>query len=196
MDVLQTEIWKLISLGNEQAFAQAYTFYYKRFYNYGKKFTEDQLLLEDAIQEALFTIWEKRSILLSLEYPASYFYNAFRYILFQKVKRAEKLVLNQHTEFDLEFSAEQILIKKETDQVLNDKLKEALQELTSKQKEAIFLRFYEGLSYDEVATILNISTKATYKIMARALDKLKETMMISSSGILFLLRSAEWVQKM
>lgn len=138
MDVLQTEIWKLISLGNEQTFAQAYTFYYKRFYNYGKKFTEDQLLLEDAVQEALFTIWEKRSILLNLDYPASYFYNAFRYILQQKVKHAEKHVLNSHSEFDLEFSAEQILIKKESDKVLDDKLKEALLELTSKQKEAIF----------------------------------------------------------
>ena len=189
MDAVKSEIWEQVCLGNEQAYAQVYTFYYKRFFNYGKKFTEDILLLEDAVQEALFTIWDKRALINTLDYPASYFYNAFRYQLLYKIRESQKKNSENIEVLDLEFSAEQILIKKENDQVLDDKLKEALNTLTSKQKEAIFLRFYEGLSYDEVATILNITTKATYKIMARALEKLKETMLVSSSSILLLLRS-------
>lgn len=189
MNAVQSEIWEQISVGNEQAYVQAYTYYYKRFYNYGKKFTENVLLLEDVVQEALFTIWDKRTLIKTLNYPASYFYNAFRYQLFYKLKQSQKTILENIDAFDLEFSGEQVLIKKENDQMLENKLKDALNTLTSKQKEAIFLRFYEGLSYDEVAAILNITTKATYKIMARALEKLKETMLVSSSSILFLLRS-------
>ncbi|MEJ7830747.1 MAG: sigma factor-like helix-turn-helix DNA-binding protein, partial [Segetibacter sp.] len=54
----------------------------------------------------------------------------------------------------------------------------ALKALTPHQREAIFLRFYQTLSYEEVAETLNISVKATYKIIARSLSALKESMLI------------------
>ena len=56
-------------------------------------------------------------------------------------------------------------------------LEAALKLLTSRQLEAIFLRFYEGFTYEEVAEMLDITVKATYKIVARALAQLKENML-------------------
>ena len=80
------------------------------------------------------------------------------------------------------------MIKKELDNELRIRLKTALASLTDRQREAIFLKFYEGLSYEEVSAIMNISTKATYKIMARALGMLKENFGLSGS-VLFLFLS-------
>lgn len=184
MASLETEIWNQISVGNTIAYSEAYRFYYKRFFNYGRKFTEDVQLLEDAVQEALLTIWDKRKIITSLEYPASYFYNAFRYQLFHKIKQFQKQNIEVSDDLESDFLAEQMSVNESVDTALQNRLKTALTTLTSKQREAIFLRFYEGLSYDEVAGILNITTKATYKIMSRALGNLKDAMRISS-GIIF-----------
>ena len=53
------------------------------------------------------------------------------------------------------------------------KIQTALNKLTPKQQEVIFLKYYQHLSYAEISVILEIETKAVYKLMARALDALK-----------------------
>ena len=108
----------------------------------------------------------------------SYFYSSFRFILFKKIKSAGKTVQSNEFEDEPDFSSEYLLIKRESDRAMQQSLQAALTELTPRQREAIFVRFYEGLSYEDVAAILNISVKATYKIMARSLSTLKENMML------------------
>ena len=75
---------------------------------------------------------------------------------------------------EIQFAIDSIIIQKETDLAMKVQINKALQQLTDKQREAIFLRFYEELSYVEIAGVMNISVKATYKLMARALNELKE----------------------
>ena len=53
-------------------------------------------------------------------------------------------------------------------------LRNAMRRLTPRQKEAVFFRFYENMSYEEIADILNISVKATYKLVARAILMLRD----------------------
>ena len=90
-----------------------------------------------------------------------------------------------------EFSIDHFIMARETGQEMKEKLERSLANLTARQREAIFLRFYEGLSYEEVASVLQITTKATYKIMARALAELREHLaLVVSFGILY--RSLNW----
>jgi len=89
-----------------------------------------------------------------------------------------------------EFGIEHLIIGREEQVTLRQQLHQSIQELTGRQREAIFLRFYEGLSYEEVAGVLGISVKATYKIMARALLRLKTRLSLPILTILLLLRNA------
>jgi RNA polymerase sigma factor (sigma-70 family) len=75
--------------------------------------------------------------------------------------------------FALEMSAEQQRVANENQHEQLLVLKSAMDRLTPRQKEAIFFRFYENMEYDEIAAILQISVKATYKLMARAIDVLR-----------------------
>ena len=54
-----------------------------------------------------------------------------------------------------------------------DRLNATLDKLTPKQKEVIFLKFYEQLSYTEIAQIMKVDVKAIYKLMARAIGSLR-----------------------
>ncbi len=76
-------------------------------------------------------------------------------------------------EFEFELSIEQVMINADRlyEQQIN--LKSALDKLTQLQKEAIYFKYYENLSYQQIAGILNISTKATYKLVARAIVELR-----------------------
>lgn len=176
----EKELWLRIGRDDQQAYGEVYRFYYKRFYNYGRKFSVDEPLIEDAVQEALLTIWDKRSTLASIEYPATYFYTSFRYLLFERLKQKHRILSGDPVTEEPEFSIDQVIVARETDQALKEQLHKALATLTPRQREAIFLRFYEGLSYEDVATVLNITPKATYKIMARALSQLRENMVLPS----------------
>jgi DNA-directed RNA polymerase specialized sigma24 family protein len=46
--------------------------------------------------------------------------------------------------------------------------------LPARQQEIIFLRFYEGMSYEEIAVIMDINMSSTYKLLYKALDNLQK----------------------
>lgn len=172
---LESTIWDRIAEGDHEAYSEAFRYYFPRFYNYGTKFTDDLVLIEDAAQETLILVWDRRNTLSSIKYVNTYFFNAFRNTLITKLrsKQPKNAVpeLNEPV-----FSIEEILIEKEIDSELKQRLQKAIEGLTSRQREAIFLRYYEAMPYDEVAAVLEITTKATYKIIARALEQLRELM--------------------
>jgi RNA polymerase sigma factor (sigma-70 family) len=185
---MDKQTWQNIIDGDREAYASIYIDYFKKLFNYGRKFTTDESLIEDCIQEMFLDIWSKKEKMLEVDSFNSYFFSSFRFILFRKIKNAGKTVQSNEFKDEPEFSSEYLLIKRESDRNLQQTLQSALGELTARQREAIFLRFYEGLSYEEVATILNISVKATYKIMARSLLSLKEKMVLPVMFIILLLR--------
>lgn len=178
---IDAENWQKIVEGNKQAFSEAYTLFYKKLYNYGRKFTDDDNNIEDAIQEVMLSVWNKREKLDKVSFPVTYIYTSFRYLLFAQLRKEKKKVLMiSLNENEVEFSADHMLICSEEGSIKEKQLQQAIAKLTSRQREAIFLRFYEGLNYDEVAATLGISVKATYKIMARAILELKSQLSIST----------------
>lgn len=189
--LLEKEIWVQIGKGDKSAYGQFYVFYYKKLFNYGRKFTDNIALLEDALQESLMTIWSGRDRLDDITTPHSYLFAAFRHILFRKIRLAGKLYsLDRQESASPEFGIEHIIIAREEESEMGLRLRQSIETLTSRQREAIFLRFYEGLSYEEVADMLGISVKATYKIMARALLQLKTHLSLPMLSVLLLLREA------
>lgn len=156
------------------AYAQWYKTYFEKLYNYGRKFTADTGLIEDCIQEVFLDIWKKKEKLSEIDSLNSYLFASFRYILLKKLKAVRHIAVAEPFAEEPDFYIEQKIIAGETDKAMQQKIQAAINTLTPRQREAIFLRFYEGLSYEEVAAVLDITTKATYKIMARSLLHLKE----------------------
>ena len=174
---------------DREAYKALYLDYFKKLYNYGRKFSVDAAYIEDAIQEVFYDLWTNQHRLKEITSINSYLFSSFRYSLFRRVKAEAKTVSSEEFETEPEFAVDSLLIKEEAEVALQHKLTKALKTLTPRQREAIFLRFYQNLSYEEVAAVLRISVKATYKIMARSLSALKENMDISILLLLSLLRS-------
>ncbi len=60
---------------------------------------------------------------------------------------------------------------------LSDKLRLALAKLPDKQAEAFCLRFFEDMSYREIAKLLKIKTSAVGVLLHRAREQLKELLL-------------------
>jgi len=171
---MKNNIWKNIADGDKEAYAELYELFFKKLYAYGRKFTTDKEVIEDSIQDVFYEIWDKRERIKTMDTPDGYFLSAFRYILLKRIKRNTTRLGEMQFSDELEFSFEHLKIALETQQELQNKLSFALTILTPRQREAIYLRFYMGLAYEEVARVLNITTKATYKIISRSLLSLRD----------------------
>lgn len=178
--------WEHI-INDHAAYEKFYTDSYKKFYNYGKKFTSNESLIEDAIQEVFLHFWMYPSKVNAVRSFEAYCFTTFRYMLLKKIKEEKRPIGDLSLGDEAEFSIDIVISQKETDLAQQVKLQNALAALTARQREAIFLRFYHNLSYEEVADILQISIKSTYKIISRSLEALRENM--PSLGYLLLILS-------
>ena len=171
-------IWEACKEGDKNAYAHIYKLYYPGLFNYGCKFTTDAALIEDSIQEIFVRFWTNREKLAAVRELRSYLFVSFRHyllkLLSQYKKIQEDVTTTEDYAFELEISAEQQRVNAEEQQQQIQLLTSAMRRLTPRQKEAVFFRFYENMSYEEIAGILNISVKATYKLVARAIIMLRD----------------------
>jgi RNA polymerase sigma factor (sigma-70 family) len=85
-------------------------------------------------------------------------------------------LLERHHDDNLEFSAEFQLIQEQSSIEQRQQLTDALSQLTTRQREAVYLKFYERLTYEEIAEMMSLTVKSTYKLIARSIEMLRKTM--------------------
>ncbi len=172
--------WQSFKADNADAFEYLYRSYSAGLYNYGSKFSKDKDLIKECIQDLFIGIWTRRTTLGNPDHLKNYLYKSFRHLLFKKTFQLQNFeVYEEETEnysFHVSLNVEEAIIDGEHKLKVTEQLNLVMAKLTARQREAVFLKFYEQLSYEEIAEVMGISVKASYKIMARALGFLKENL--------------------
>ena len=70
-------------------------------------------------------------------------------------------------------SQEELLILDELQQEQKEQLLKALEALNKSEKEAVFLKFYSGLSNAEIAQVMGVNSQSVYNYIHRAIQALK-----------------------
>jgi len=169
--------WIAFVKGDERIFSHIYQTFYKALYQYGIKFTRNSELVEDAIQDLFVRFWKNRARLTEPPSLKNYLYKAFRNHMIEKLRAAGRYQLddvNDQYVFDLVPSVEDVEVAIEKMDFVKQRLFRAMIPLTTRQREAILMRYYEGFSYPEIANSMGITIKATYKLMARSIDAVRD----------------------
>jgi len=64
-----------------------------------------------------------------------------------------------------------------SDQVAEEKREQVtslLKSLSKRQREAVFLRYYEDLSYEKIAELMDITRQGAYNMVCKAMIQLRE----------------------
>ena len=105
----------------------------------------------------------------------NYLFKSLRSVLFKKLSKRSLFVSDEQTlEFHFELSVDEKLAKNEELGMIKKEVDKALEKLTSRQREIIYYRFYMNLGFDEIADIMGMQVRATYKLTARALDTMRQ----------------------
>ncbi|MEM6963458.1 MAG: sigma-70 family RNA polymerase sigma factor [Bacteroidota bacterium] len=166
------ELWESLRGGSKVAFSILYKRHIFALFTFGLKFNADKAVLEDTLQELFYEYWTKRVDLPSVANVKVYFLSSLRYKLIRKQRdlKKSKLIsledlLKDIPEFpmmDSEFSTQRKLI-----------LKEKINQLPTRQREIIHLRYYHNLSNEDIAKILEMNYQSVANLLHRALKNLK-----------------------
>ncbi|NLR89603.1 MULTISPECIES: RNA polymerase sigma factor [Flammeovirga] len=173
------QYWKSLKEEDDaQALKYFYDQYIKLLYKYGYHFCQDAALVEDCVQDLFLRLWEKRSTLGETNNVKLYLMVSLKRSIYEKVKKGSKTSTSEEVEdtFDITFTMEESMISSETDQINKEKLLKTLETLSGRQKEVIYLRFYNGFSPEEVSEVMNISNQSVRNLQASALKKMRSNM--------------------
>lgn len=181
-----------IRSGDYAAFTRLYNKYARPLTQYGLKFNVGLPAIEDCLHDVFTWIWAHRHKLEVRHSIKSYLFKAVRTSLLHTLEKTNKFTALQQEEdngyhFELELSPEGLLLENENLRLVRSQIEQLLNRLTAKQKEVIYLRYYEGLCFEDIARNMNLSVKACYKIMGRAIATLRESIPNSWALLLLLL---------
>jgi len=153
---------------DSMAFQQLYDLFANRVFRYAFTILHDKHLAEEIAQETMIAVWKGASRFAGRSKPSTWIFGIARnqsLTLLRKEKRAETTGSPELVQAD----PSKHLIQHE--HVMN-----ALNELSADHREVVFLTYYEGLSYGEIAEILGIPSGTVKSRMFHAKRKLAEVL--------------------
>lgn len=182
-----TTLWNQLMLGDEEAFSSLFERYYSTLVNYGKTLMTGEDRVKDCVQDVFVDIWTYRYKLNEASVVKAYLLSSVR-------KRIARLHNREHIfsniknidslDFLFDFSIEDRLIADETIAKKVEQLNKSINQLSDRQKEAIYLRYHQELTVEQVAEVLNLNYQSTKNLLHRAILQLRKDFPIS---VLFLL---------
>jgi len=175
--------WQLAREGDTHAFEQIHRELFQALYYYALKLLEDNELADDAVQDLFIKIWVKREGIGELQKVKAYFFTALRHQVLNQLRnlRLRQLNISRLLQPEIEFSPEEIVVHQEEADSLRARLLQLLNELPARQREAIYLHYFEGMDYQQVAAIMGVNYQSVLNLTQKAMQKLR------SANLLWLL---------
>lgn len=183
-------LWESFQKGDFESFRSLYFIHFSSLYEYGMRLIYDADVVKDCIHDLFIRLWERKLHLSGVSAIRSYLLVSLRSVIFNYKKKESRMKTRQidDADFRMVFSEETELVTRETQSELADQLSGALDQLTPRQKEMIYLRYFEGMEYEQIAKMLDISLKAAYKLNARAIEVLRNIFNTSLTLLLVIFR--------
>jgi RNA polymerase sigma factor (sigma-70 family) len=178
---IEQQNWLAFQQGSEQAYANIYTNNFSHLFRYGKKFTQNVELIEDCIQDLYVNLWKSRENLSIPDSVRNYLYKSLRFSIFKRLKVQEDAslddILPEEYLYEIIAPQETLLISEIDELEKKAKIEKVLLVLSKRQREAIFLKFYSELSYQEIGELMQISVQAVYNLISKSLLQLQKEFM-------------------
>jgi RNA polymerase sigma factor (sigma-70 family) len=154
--------------------------YSKQLFAFGYRFCPDEDIVKDCIQQLFTELWNRRFDISETSTIKSYLFKAIRNrVLREKDKWLKNEALNDEYDFVLEFSVDNKLIAEITDQELAEKMKRVIQSLPPRQREIVYLKFYEDLDIQQISQIMNINRQSAHNLLQKAYQGIRSDWSVS-----------------
>jgi RNA polymerase sigma factor (sigma-70 family) len=174
-------LWSSFKTGNELALSMLYKKHVQRLYDYGMHTCRQHDLVLDCLQDLFFKLWNKREGISNVQAVKPYLFKSFRRLLIHQLiqNRKHSAPLSECETFEFMPSVESVLIEDEIRAEQTLRLKNCVQSLTKGQREVIYLKFYNELSYQEIAEITELQIDSVYNLVSKTIELLRKKLQVA-----------------
>ncbi|MFC3053700.1 sigma-70 family RNA polymerase sigma factor [Kordiimonas pumila] len=181
-DLTDEELVIRVQSGDREAFRTLALRHGNRFRALAFRFVSNMALAEDLVQEAFVKLWTNAD---QFDGSRAKFTTWFHRIvvnkcLDEKRKRQFESLPEGYDKPDTQLTADVVL----EHEGVAEKINGALAELSDRQRTAMTLSYYEGLSNQEAADVMDLHIKAFESLLVRSRQKLKKILDTDKSDIL------------
>jgi RNA polymerase sigma factor (sigma-70 family) len=179
----QTDLWQRFLQGNKEALSEIYLLYHDDLFRYGMRLSKgNENIVKDCIQDLFLKLWKNRySISNTIIGIKPYLFKAYRHHIFDSVelrKPQSEITNDVDSIFEIVYSHEDFLISNEVNEVLQKKVIDILNVLSPRQREAIYLRYFEELDFDSISQIMNMNIQSVRNLLTRGLQAMRQSFVL------------------
>lgn len=168
--------WKGMLAGSRDSFRDLIKHFYNDLFRYGLKISSNKEITRDEIQELFLHLWLNRERLGKVRSIKAYLLVSFRRRLLHTLQRESKTgEFTGEGDNWCEFSDshEELTIDKESHREKRIFLRTELSKLPARNREIIFLFYYQGLNANEIALVMDLKIQSVYNLLHETLKKLR-----------------------
>ena len=162
---------------DEKALNHLFEQYYNKLYRVGLKTGTSTEIVEESIQTVFMELWRYRQTLGDVQSFEAYLITSLKRRISKEQGKNNLLktdAFDSNTEPFPVDSYETILIQQQTSDEMRVKIQKTLNLLTDRQKEVVIMKYFDELSYDEIAQRTGLQKDSLYKVLHEAIRRLKE----------------------
>lgn len=158
-------------------------------FRYGHRFTLDKELIKDCIQEVFTGLYKKRAQLITPDNIKVYLLVSMKNSLVNALYREDRYTSfdSESVSFTLGLTVEEQYVDNEQLSNQQKKIQEILTILSPRQKEIIYYRYIQELSFNEICIMMDMNYQSAQNLIQRSLKKIREV--YGHEGVFLLLLS-------
>lgn len=170
--------WDESRLGNVESFGCIHHQLYPLLYRYIFKIIKDEDISQDLLQDVFVKLWERKETIGPIRFVKVYFFRTARSLAINHLKclKNNNVPFEEGMEPDMAFSPEEVLVGNEHNAEVSKILTMALNTLPKRQREMIFLKYFDGWSYDEISAVTGINYQSVVNHVHRGIIQLRSGM--------------------
>ncbi|TCN55541.1 sigma-70 family RNA polymerase sigma factor [Flavobacterium circumlabens] len=172
-------LWNNMRESDEKSFSTLFEKYFSDLVSYGNSLSPYSEKVQDCVQEVFIDVWKYRKTLQSSVVVKAYLLSSVRKRIARLHERDHIFRKSTSTDsiaFRLEFSVEHELID-DDDYATKEKvahLNNLLNDLPPRQKEALYLKYHQGLTVEQIADMLEVNYQSASNLLYRGLLTLRK----------------------
>lgn len=189
MKITAEEQWDQFRSGSVDSFTSIYNEHIKILLSYGRKIYNDRQVVADVVQELFTNLWIRKEFIGSTNSVKFYLFKSLRTALVKEIKK------NQNKEFKLDntetkalmsSSHEALVIQEERVEERQKLVKRALDLLSKREQEILYLKYFCSLGNDEISKLLSIQYQSVKNTSFGAIKKLRKYFSLKEIQVLLL----------
>jgi RNA polymerase sigma factor (sigma-70 family) len=172
----QSHWWSLFIQGDKHAFSEIFLASHDNLFRYGMKLTRDPELINDCIQNLFLKLWKNRNNLKPVLDIKPYLFKSLRHHIIDILElKRQTLPIDQDIEelFIVEYTAEDFMISRQVEKETQEKIIQLLNQLTPRQRHAIYLRYFEEMEFETIAQIMDMHVQSVRNLISRGLQLMR-----------------------